>query len=45
LLRQIRRGSMPPGVSESGLPFVVPTYVGDARVANGKITLYKTTPK
>ena len=45
LLRQIRRGSMPPGVSESGLPFVVPTYVGDARVASGKITLYKTTAK
>jgi hypothetical protein len=45
LLRQIRRGSMPPGVSESGLPFVVPTYVADARVADGKITLYKTTSK
>jgi hypothetical protein len=45
LLRQIRRGSMPPGVAENGLPFVVPTYVGDARVADGKITLYKTTPK
>ncbi len=45
LLRQIRRGSMPPGVSETGLPFVIPTYVADARVANGKITLYKTTTK
>lgn len=45
LLRQIRRGTMPPGVSESGLPFVVPTYLGDARVADGKITLYKTAPK
>ena len=45
LLRQIRRGSMPPGVSETGLPFVVPPYVADARVADGKITLYKTTPK
>jgi hypothetical protein len=45
VLRQIRRGTMPPGVSETGLPFVVPTYLGDARVADGKITLYKTTPK
>jgi hypothetical protein len=45
LLRQIRRGSMPPGVAENGLPFVVPTYVADARVADGKITLYKTTTK
>ena len=45
LLRQIRRGGMPPGVAENGLPFVVPTYLGDARVANGKVTLYKTTTK
>lgn len=45
LLRQIRRGSMPPGVAENGLPFVIPTYLGDARVANGNVTLYKTTTK
>ena len=45
LLRQIRRGSMPSGVAENGLPFVVPPYVADARVADGKITLYKTTTK
>ena len=45
LLRQIRRGSMPTGVAENGLPFVVPPYVADARVADGKITLYKTTTK
>ncbi|MFL5423518.1 MAG: hypothetical protein ACJ783_00675 [Myxococcales bacterium] len=45
LLRQIRRGTMPPGVAENGLPFVVPTYLGDARVAGGTVTLYKTTAK
>lgn len=45
LLRQIRRGSMPPGVAENGLPFVVPPYVADARVADSKITLYKSTTK
>jgi hypothetical protein len=45
LLRQVRRGTVPPGVAENGLPFVVPTYLSDARVANGKITLYKTTTK
>ena len=45
LLRQIRRGSMPSGVAENGLPFVVPPYVADVRVADGKITLYKTTTK
>jgi hypothetical protein len=42
LLRQIRRGTRPEGVSENGLPFVVPTYLADARVADGKVTLYKT---
>jgi hypothetical protein len=45
LMRQIRRGTMPVGVAENGLPFVVPTYIADVRIANGKITLYKTTPK
>jgi len=42
VLRQIRRGTRPDGVVENGLPFVVPTYLGDARVADGKVTLYKT---
>lgn len=42
VLRQIRRGSRPDGLAENGLPFVVPTYLGDARVANEKITLYKS---
>ena len=45
LLRQIRRGTTPAGVAENGLPFVVPTYLGDARVADGKVTLYKTITK
>src|SRR5688500_8653079 len=43
VLGQIRRGSRPEGLAENGLPFVVPTYLGDARVANDQITLYKTT--
>ena len=43
VLAQIRRGTRPEGMAENGLPFVVPTYLGDARVANDKITLYKTT--
>ena len=42
VLRQIRRGTRPDGVAENGLPFVVPTYLADARVADGKVTLYKT---
>ena len=42
VLQQIRRGTRPQGVAENGLPFVVPTYLADARVADGKVTLYKT---
>jgi hypothetical protein len=30
------------GVSESGLPMVMPAYISDVRIANGKITLYKS---
>lgn len=45
LLKQVRRGTRPPGVAENGLPFVVPTYLSDSRVADGQITLYKAAPK
>ena len=45
VLRQIRRGTRPEGLSENGLPFVVPTYLSDSRVADGKITLYKAVAK
>jgi len=45
LMRQIRRGTLPPGVAENGLPFVVPAYLGDARVAGENITLYKVVAK
>jgi hypothetical protein len=30
------------GISESSLPMVMPTYISDVRIANGKITLYKS---
>jgi hypothetical protein len=30
------------GVSESSLPMVMPAYISDVRIANGKITLYKS---
>jgi hypothetical protein len=45
VLQQVRRGTRPPGVAENGLPFVVPTYLSDARVADAKVTLYKDVPK
>ncbi|HJU74691.1 MAG TPA: hypothetical protein VJ717_13165 [Gemmatimonadaceae bacterium] len=42
LIAQIYRGERPPGVSANGVPFPVPPYIGDVRIANGRITLYKT---
>ena len=42
LVRTIERGSRPDGISESGLPLVVPRYIGDIRAQPGRITLYKT---
>ena len=44
LLKRIEHGARPAGVSEDGLPLVVPSYVGDVRTEPGKITLYKSTP-
>src|SRR5688572_14257688 len=41
LIRQITRGARPPGLAPDGLPLRTPVYIGDVRVSNGKITLYK----
>ena len=41
LLAQIRRGARPAGVADDALPLVVPGYIGDVRVAEGRVTLYK----
>ena len=30
------------GISENGLPMVMPAYISDVRISNGKITLYKS---
>lgn len=42
LLRRAERGSRPPGLADDALPLVIPDYIADVRVRNGKITLYKT---
>ena len=42
LITQLKRGKKVEGVSETGLPMVMPTYISDVRIANGKITLYKS---
>ncbi|NUO63707.1 MAG: hypothetical protein HOQ11_09735 [Gemmatimonadaceae bacterium] len=44
LLRRIEKGARPQGVSEDGLPLVVPSYIGDVRVKPGTVTLYRNAP-
>src|SRR5205809_3968598 len=41
LLNQMKRGKMVEGISQNGLPMVMPAYISDVRISNGKITLYK----
>lgn len=41
LLANLTHGKRPEGVDADALPLAIPPYVGDIRVANGKITLYK----
>jgi hypothetical protein len=40
LARQIRRES-PEGIAADALPIPLPSYIGDIRIADGKVTLYK----
>jgi hypothetical protein len=42
ILTQMKRGKTVAGVSQNGLPMVMPSYISDVRIANGKITLYKS---
>jgi hypothetical protein len=42
LVKRVERGSHPAGVDADALPLPIPRYVGDIRVARGKVTLYKT---
>ena len=42
LVRRVERGGHPMGVDADALPLPIPRYVGDIRVARGKVTLYKT---
>ncbi len=42
LLRRVERGPRPPGLADDALPLLVPDYIADVRIENGKITLYKT---
>ena len=43
VLTQLKKGKRTEGVSANGLPMTIPAYISDVRIADGKITLYKTT--
>jgi hypothetical protein len=42
LLTEMKKGKTVPGISQNGLPMVMPPYISDVRISNGKITLYKS---
>jgi hypothetical protein len=42
LLTQMKRGKPVEGISQNGLPMVMPSYISDVRISNGRITLYKS---
>jgi hypothetical protein len=37
-----KHGKQVPGIAPNGLPMVMPIYISDVRIADGKITLYKS---
>jgi hypothetical protein len=42
LITQMKKGKKVEGIAPNGLPMVMPSYISDVRIANGKITLYKS---
>jgi len=44
LIARIRKGVMPAGISPNGLPMKLPQYIGDVRITNGRIVVYKNVP-
>ncbi|MDQ3674824.1 MAG: hypothetical protein M3365_10660, partial [Gemmatimonadota bacterium] len=43
IVARIKPASRTAEVSANGLPMVMPEYISDVRISNGKITVYKTT--
>lgn len=43
LVQQITKGKKTPGVADNALPVRTPPSLADVRIANGRVTLYKTT--
>jgi hypothetical protein len=44
LVQQITKGKKTPGVADDALAVPTPPALADVRIANGRVTLYKTTP-
>lgn len=44
VVARVRRGDVPAGVAADAFPVPIPAYIGDVRIARGRVTLYKTTP-
>lgn len=44
LVQQITRGKKTSGVADNALPVPTPPSLADVRIANGRVTLYKTSP-
>ncbi|MGQ0538744.1 MAG: hypothetical protein ACT4R6_07335 [Gemmatimonadaceae bacterium] len=42
LLRQSRGAERPAGAAAQGLQFAVPAHIGDVRIGDGRVTLYRT---
>src|SRR5688572_14444627 len=42
LIRGFSKGARPEGVADDGLPLVVPPYLADVRIANGRVVLYRS---
>lgn len=43
LVNRIRKGEKPAGVADNAFPVKLPSYIGDVRIANGRVTVYKAT--
>lgn len=43
IVAQISRGTRPEGVGPNALPVTTPPDLGDVRIANGRVTLYRST--
>ena len=42
ILQRLEHGSRPAGIAPDALPLEIPPYIGDVRLARGRVTLYKT---